>query len=163
LERGDKTVELRRIQYVSFNRLGDIARMEGNLAEAQEHFEKCLSVSKELAEVVGTVEPREDLAISYSALADIARERGNVIEAEEYYGKSRDIREALAKETGSLQAYRYYAAVLFNSGVFYYISLQNLSRAKVMFEKVYEIAGKFDDGYLADLGLKAEQALIMLR
>ena len=159
LEGWDKTEELPRILYVCNDGLGDIAKAEKDLVGAQKYYEECLSISNKLAEKTEKVEPRNDLAMSYSNLGDVARERGNLIEAEKYYKKALEIREALANETDSIQEYRHLATSLFNSGVLYYTSLHNPAKAKEMFERVFKIARKYDDGYLMDLGLNAKQNL----
>ncbi len=96
----------RRWLSVSYERLGGIAESRGDLAGAQDYYEKALAISEELAKETGTVESRRDLSISYERLGDIAKARGDLAGAQDYYEKALAIREELAKERGTVESRR---------------------------------------------------------
>jgi len=57
---------------LSWEKLGDIARRQGDLTAAQQLFEKMLVISEPLAERLGTPEAQRDLSLSWEKLGDIA-------------------------------------------------------------------------------------------
>ena len=96
--------QTRRDLSISYRKLGDISRAQGNLYEAKAFYEKSLIVSERLAAETGTVEARWELSFSYEKLGDISRAQGNLTGAKEFYEKSLAIRERLAAETGTVEA-----------------------------------------------------------
>ena len=65
LAKETNTVQARRDLSVSYNRLGDIYKSEGNIAKVKEYCEKALAIDEQLASETNTVEAFHDLAISY--------------------------------------------------------------------------------------------------
>ena len=72
---------------ISYNRLGDIYKSEGNTEEAKEYYEKSFAIFKQLAKETNTVEARRDLLSSYNKLGNIYLSEGNIAKAKEYYEK----------------------------------------------------------------------------
>ena len=96
-----------RYQSVSYNKLGDIAKAQGKLSDAEEWYRKGLAIAEELEKETGTVEEaRRDLSISYNNLGNLAKAQGKLSDAEEWCRKGLALREALAEETGTVQARR---------------------------------------------------------
>ena len=94
-----------RYQSVSYNKLGDIAKAQGKLSDAEEWYRKGLAIAEELEKETGTVEEaRRDLSISYNNLGNLAKAQGKLSDAEEWCRKGLALREALAEETGTVQA-----------------------------------------------------------
>ena len=62
------TIEARRDLSISYNKLGDISKAEGNLEEAKDWYIKDLEISKILAAEASTIDTLDDLAISYYKL-----------------------------------------------------------------------------------------------
>ncbi len=79
----------------SYIHLGDIAKAEGRLADAREHYEKSLEIVEALAEEAKSAKSRRDLLFKYSRLERIARAEGQTSEVREYYLKAMEIRIAL--------------------------------------------------------------------
>ena len=98
-------MEAKRDLSVSYNKLGDIAKAEGNLSEAKRYYKLCLDIFEALVKETGTVKSKRDLSVSYNLLGDIAKAEGNLTEAKRYYTLCLEIAEALAKETGTVEAY----------------------------------------------------------
>ena len=97
---------VRRYQSISYNKLGDICKAQGRLAEAQQYYEQSLQIAEQLAGETGTVEARCDLSVSYNNLGDICKAQGRLTEAQQYYEQSLQIDEQLAEETGTVEARR---------------------------------------------------------
>ncbi len=96
-----------RYQSVSYNKLGDIAKAQGKLSDAEEWYRKGLAIAEELEKETGTVEEaRRDLSISYNNLGNLAKAQGKLSDAEEWYHKCHTLLETLAEETGTLEARR---------------------------------------------------------
>ena len=96
-----------RYQSVSYNKLGDIAKAQGKLSDAEEWYRKGLAIAEELEKETGTVEEaRRGLSVSYKKLGDIAEAQGKLSDAEEWYRKSLAIAENNAEESEEIQARR---------------------------------------------------------
>ena len=96
-----------RYQSVSYNKLGDIAKAQGKLSDAEEWYRKGLAIAEELEKETGTVEEaRRDLSISYNNLGNLAKAQGKLSDAEEWYRKSLAIAENNAEESEEIQARR---------------------------------------------------------
>ena len=96
-----------RYQSVSYNQLGDIAKAQGKLSDAEEWYRKGLAIAEELEKETGTVEEaRRDLSISYNNLGNLAKAQGKLRDAEEWYRKSLAIAENNAEESEEIQARR---------------------------------------------------------
>ena len=96
-----------RYQSVSYNKLGDIAKAQGKLSDAEEWYRKGLAIAEELEKETGTVEEaRRDLSISYNNLGNLAKAQGKLRDAEEWYRKSLAIAENNAEESEEIQARR---------------------------------------------------------
>ncbi len=96
-----------RYQSVSYNKLGDIAKAQGKLSDAEEWYRKGLAIAEELEKETGTVvEARRDLSISYNNLGNLAKAQGKLRDAEEWYRRCLTLRETLAEEAGTVQARR---------------------------------------------------------
>src|SRR5665811_960863 len=68
---------------VSYQRLGDLARAQGNLPEAERLCRSVLAIAERLAGDDPTnAERQRDLSVSYERLGDLARDQGNLPEAE---------------------------------------------------------------------------------
>ena len=92
-----------RILFVSYDKLGNVAKAERKLAEAQEYYKKSHAISETLVKENGTVESRRDMTLSYSKLGDIAKARGNLADAQKYYKKCLAVCEELAKDPGTVE------------------------------------------------------------
>ena len=87
-----------RYQSVSYNKLGDIAKAQGKLSDAEEWYRKGLAIAEELEKETGTVEEaRRDLSISYNNLGNLAKAQGKLSDAEEWYRKRLEIEEYIAE------------------------------------------------------------------
>ena len=96
-----------RYQSVSYNKLGDIAKAQGKLSDAEEWYRKGLAIAEELEKETGTVEEaRRDLSISYNNLGNLAKAQGKLSDAEEWYRKSLAMNENIAEESEEIQARR---------------------------------------------------------
>ena len=96
-----------RYQSVSYNKLGDIAKAQGKLSDAEEWYRKGLAIAEELEKETGTVEEaRRDLSISYNNLGNLAKAQGKLRDAEEWYRKSLAMNENIAEESEEIQARR---------------------------------------------------------
>ncbi|MBR6783925.1 MAG: tetratricopeptide repeat protein, partial [Clostridia bacterium] len=124
---------------VSYNRLGDIYRSEGNIAKAKEYYGKAFAIDEQLAKETNTVEARRDLSISYDKLGDIYKSEGNIAKAKEYYEKSLAIAEQLAAETNTVEARRDLSLSYERLGDIY-LSEGNTAKAKEYYEKSLAIS-----------------------
>ena len=126
---------------VSYERLGNIYKSEGNIAEAREYHEKSLDIFEQLAAETNTVVARRDLSISYENLGEIYKSKGKTAKAKKYYEKSLAIREQLAAETNTVQARRDLSVIYEKLGDIYisYISKGKTAKAKEYYEKALAI------------------------
>ena len=99
------TVQSRRDLSVSYGRIGDIYKAQGNLPHAMEYYKKSLEIREPLVFETGMVEDRRNLSISYNSIGDIYEEQGNLPQALEYYKKSLEIFEQLVSDTGTAESY----------------------------------------------------------
>ena len=97
---------LKRYPSISYDNLGEIAKMQGRFAEAEAFYRKGLAIREALAVESNTDRTRRGLALSYNNLGDIAKAQDKFAEAEDFYRKALVIREALADETGTEKARR---------------------------------------------------------
>ncbi len=91
---------------VSYNKLGNICKAEGNLSEAKAWYEKALEINEALSRETGTVEARRDLSVSCIKLGEICEAEGGLGEAKAWYEKALEISEALSRETETVEARR---------------------------------------------------------
>jgi len=96
----------RRLLALSNQKLGELAKAEGDLAAASKYFEKAYFISRELAEQTGTVAARRSLWISYVFLGDLGKARENEETAQVFYKLALDISEELVRKTGSIESRR---------------------------------------------------------
>ncbi|MBU7009005.1 tetratricopeptide repeat protein, partial [Phosphitispora fastidiosa] len=81
---------------VSYNKLGDYHKSQGNGAKALEYYEKSLAIDEALVELdPDSVDYRQGLSVSCNKLGDYHKSQGNGAKALEYYEKSLAIFEAL--------------------------------------------------------------------
>ena len=77
-------MESRRNLSVDYERLGDLSKRRGNLAEAKNWYEKSYEIYRQLAEETDTPASRKDLYAFCSRIGDLEREAGNNPEAEKW-------------------------------------------------------------------------------
>ena len=82
--------------------LGDAAQALGNLAEAQDYFEKALEIRKALAEKMKKT--RKGLARIYNKLGNVAYAQGKLVEALGWFEKELEVHKALAEEAENSQS-----------------------------------------------------------
>lgn len=79
--------------------LGDIAVAQSNFSEAEEWYQRSISLCEMLIETEKTSEAQRELSISYIKLGDILKKHGKLYEAEQWYYKILTIFKMLAKES----------------------------------------------------------------
>lgn len=67
--------------------LGDIAVAQSNFSEAEEWYQRSISLCEMLIETEKTSEAQRELSISYIKLGDILKKHGKLYEAEQWYYK----------------------------------------------------------------------------
>jgi tetratricopeptide (TPR) repeat protein len=83
---------------VCFNRIGDLARAQGNLSEAQRLFGESLRIRQRLAESdPANAAWQRDLAVSFNKLGELATAQRNLPEAQRLFDESLHIRQRLAE------------------------------------------------------------------
>ena len=92
---------LKRYPSISYDNLGEVAKKQGRLAEAEDFFRMGLVIREVPTEESNTVLARSDLSNSYDNLGEIAKMQGRFAEAEAFYRKGLAIREALAVESNT--------------------------------------------------------------
>ena len=117
--------ETRRFRMVSFEGMGNIARAQGRMKEAESWYGKQLELGLAEAAEAGTAGARRDLFVCYLRMGDIMQAQGRTEEAQGqmdkaqgwmaaakmYYGKALETGLALEAETGSADAQRDLSAV----------------------------------------------------
>ena len=93
-----------RCQSVSYGKLGDIARVEGDLAKAKMYYELSYEIANKNNDE--TVKAKRDLSISCTRLGDIEKDEGNLHKAREYYEKSLTIDKKLAEDLATIETRR---------------------------------------------------------
>lgn len=91
---------------VSYNKLGDISKTEGNLQAARKYFELSLEIIKQLVDEAPTIQNRGNLSISYEGMGDISQAEGDIQTAKKYYKLSLEIRKQLADEAPTIKNLR---------------------------------------------------------
>ncbi|MBC8113987.1 MAG: tetratricopeptide repeat protein, partial [Candidatus Saccharimonas sp.] len=82
----------------SFDKLGGLAKAQGNLHEAQRLFGEALRTAKRLNESdPPNVAWQYDLSVSFQKVGDLATAQGNLHEAQRFFGESLRIRQRLAE------------------------------------------------------------------
>jgi hypothetical protein len=82
---------------VSYERLGGVISVVGNLVEAERFFRDSLAIAERLAAADPTnAQNQRDLTVSYIKLGDVISAVGNLAEAERFFRDSLAIRERLA-------------------------------------------------------------------
>lgn len=89
--------------FVSYQRLGEIEKKEGNLKQSKEYYEKSLQISLRMQSEMGTLRTYRDVSISYESLGEIEEKEGHLRKAREYYLKSWEIRKKLKTELGTIR------------------------------------------------------------
>lgn len=95
---------LRELISVSYNRLGDTAKAQGQYEEAKEYYVMDSELVYGLAMETGMMEDYHSLLISYERLGKIYEEKGELDEAEDYYMKSLEISIMLKEKWGTVDA-----------------------------------------------------------
>ena len=101
---------------VSYSRIGDIEKGQGNLEGAKRNYEKALEIREKLERETKTIESRRDLSISYGRLADIEKSLGNLEGAKRNYEKALEISEKLAREMKTVSDYDDLAVTYYKIG-----------------------------------------------
>jgi len=104
--REESTANARRELSVSFTKLGDLCKEEGDLTGAREYYERAYEIDEALAAENGTVWAERDLSISCERLGNVCRGEGNLDAARKYYEQAYSIRRALLEKTKTLQAWQ---------------------------------------------------------
>ena len=103
---------------ISYNRLGDICKAQGDLSGAKDYYLKALAISERLAAESETTEAQRDLSVSYNRLGDICKAQGDLSGAKDYYLKDLAISERLAAESEGTQAKDDLAVSYYKIGTF---------------------------------------------
>ena len=103
---------------ISYNRLGDICKAQGDLSGAKDYYLKALAISERLAAESETTEAQRDLFVSYNKLGDICTAQGDLSGAKDYYLKDLAISERLAAESEGTQAKDDLAVSYYKIGTF---------------------------------------------
>lgn len=154
-----ETIESRRYLSVSYNNLGRIAEAREEFALAQEYYEKSMLIDETIAKETETVESRHDLCVSYNKLGDIAKVQGDLAAAQRYYEKVLSISEALAQETELISHRRELVSMCFKCGIFFYDEMEELERARDMFEYIVELGKESTDELIVQISQEAETIL----
>ena len=85
-----QTPEARRDVSVSLDRVGDVARAQGKLGEAETLYREGLDVARTLAGELQTPSARRDVSVSLDRVGDVARAQGKLGEAETLYREGLD-------------------------------------------------------------------------
>ena len=99
-------MEARENLAISYGKLGDINKAEGDLAAAKDFYLQSLELSRQLFEETRMVLPHQDFAVSYSRLGDISRDEGDLAAAKDYYLKDLELSRQLFEETGTAKSRR---------------------------------------------------------
>jgi tetratricopeptide (TPR) repeat protein len=100
------TPEVRRDVSLSLDRVGDVARAQGKLGEAETLYREGLKLRRSLADELRTPEARRDVSVSLDRVGDVARAQGKLGEAETLYREGLDVARSLADELGTPEARR---------------------------------------------------------
>ncbi|QKZ17616.1 phosphopantetheine-binding protein [Streptomyces chartreusis] len=99
--------QLQRDTGVAYNRVGDLLRGRGRIAEALAHHGHALSITETLlACSPDDAILRRDLAVGHGRLGELHREQGDLDRAERHFGQSLRIREELARHEPANATYR---------------------------------------------------------
>ena len=128
----------------SYTGLGNVAKLKGDLAAAQEHFEKSLEICRQLAREETSNEAKNQLdrihlAENFVHLGDVAKGRGKLEQAREYYEQGLEVNRALAEDTGD-QGYFYDLTLYYERLGSIASSMNDLGLALEYHKKGYEIA-----------------------
>ncbi len=86
---------------VSYNKLGDVSKLAGDLQAARDFFEKGLGISRKLAEDDpdrNNADKQRDLSITFYKLGEVSQEEGNLKAARVYFEDGLRISRKLAKD-----------------------------------------------------------------
>ena len=136
---------------ISYERLGDICKAQGDLSGAKDYYLKALAIRERLAAESETTQAQRDLSISFNKLGGICEAQGDLSGAKDYYLKALAIRERLAAESETTEAQRD-LSISFNKLGDICTAQGDLSGAKVFYNKsltIYENLAKDSDDYLA--------------
>ncbi len=97
---------IKRYIAVSYNKLGDISKAEGDIAGAKGYYAKSLGINEAIATETGTVQSRCDLAISYDNLGIIYKTEGDIADAEIFCKRAFELRAVISRETGTVESRR---------------------------------------------------------
>ncbi len=97
------SAEIWRNLSISWNKLGNIRKAQGDLEGSEYFFAQALNIAGALAQGLDTPETKRDLAVSVEAIGNIRRAQGDLVGASAFYIWSLKIREALAQETGTVK------------------------------------------------------------
>ena len=101
---------------ISYNRLGDVCKADGDLSGAKAYYGKALAIREQLAKQSEGTQAQRDLSISYNKLGDVCKADGDLSGAKEYYLKDLAISEQLAKQSEGTQAQDDLAVSCYNLG-----------------------------------------------
>ena len=91
---------------ISYERMGDILKAEGNLSASRKYYELDLEISKQLAEESPTIEMRRGLSISYERMGEILKAEGDIPASRKYYELVLEISKQLAEESPTIDIRR---------------------------------------------------------
>jgi eukaryotic-like serine/threonine-protein kinase len=139
--RDQDSAKARRDLWVSYNKLGNVTRREGDLKAARAYFEKGLKLAEQLArQDPDNTQPRWNLAISYNYLGIVNVHLGNLQAAKAYLEKTLQLREQLSQQDpDSTQGRRSLVASYSWLGDVS-MRLGDLTAAKVYFDKGLQLA-----------------------
>ena len=93
---------------VCFSMLGNLAKAQGNLPEAQRLFGESLRIRQRLTESdPANAAWQRDLSVSFNKLGDLAKEQGNLPEAQRLFGEALRIAQQLAESDPANAAWQF--------------------------------------------------------
>ena len=95
------TVEDRRNLSISYERIGDIYKAQGNIPQALEYYKKSLDIAEQLVKETDRVQSYDDLAVSFYKMAIVT----NGDEQQRYFRLAYDIYCRLADACPDVQRY----------------------------------------------------------
>jgi tetratricopeptide (TPR) repeat protein len=125
---------------LSHEKLGNLYRALGNVAEAKEHFEQDLEIGLDLAERdPEDPQAQRDLSVSYNNLGELNRALGHIAEAKRLFEQSLQISRRLANDYSNAEAQRDLAVCSNNLGDVS-LTLGEVPQAKHYFEEGLKIS-----------------------
>jgi tetratricopeptide (TPR) repeat protein len=100
------TPETRHNLSASLNKLGDVARAQGDLERAEAAYQESLTIRRELDHTQGTPQTRRNLSVSLDHVGDVARAQGDLERAEAAHHEALVISQELDRALSTPQTRR---------------------------------------------------------